>query len=661
MEKSQQGIKTIIIIDEAQNLPKDTLEELRMLSNLETDRDKLIQIILVGQLELEERLKYDELKQLAQRISIRYRLTPLTREETGAYVRHRLEVAGDGSSIKFMPRVLSRIHDLSKGIPRRINLICERALMAAYVDDEMKVSRKHLVRAIRSIEGEGDRISTVPVWLWPAIGCVVLIFATAWFAYQYKPKMALQSDITQPPQVAQVEKPAAVEQPIIQKSVSSSQDQSSAPSVSNLQPEVSPPTPIDKSSIQVNARVLPEPSPVPNSELKDPSVSSFQDQASSPESIASAPHPSPLTPKPPGAEAPVLRRPPGERVESLDEKKEAAPEPVTSNSKFGQSSAVTYADTTQNSELKDPSVSSPQDQASSPESIASAPHPSPLTPNPPGAEAPVLRLPPGERVESLDEMKEVVSLQPDVSTPAPLALSPEPLLLPIDEYYLTVDRDRNIAELWQGTAGGPLLRHHFKLDWRIMEGLYILGNDKQKGAFIFNPTLFQWGGYKLLNASALWSQVSGFVKDALIPVVVYSGNKLDKELLTEESLFIQKMVNTWADTWRNKDIKELMGFYSKTFSSYDINNESPRTYSKHELAEIRGRILATSSSITLLTSTPICIIDPQNSDLAIAVFKQEYNSNTYADQGIKVLYLRREGNYPEQPWKIVAKFFLPSE
>jgi general secretion pathway protein A len=221
MEKSQQGIKTIIIIDEAQNLPKDTLEELRMLSNLETDRDKLIQIILVGQLELEERLKYDELKQLAQRISIRYRLTPLTREETGAYVRHRLEVAGDGSSIKFMPRVLSRIHDLSKGIPRRINLICERALMAAYVDDEMKVSRKHLVRAIRSIEGEGDRISTVPVWLWPAIGCVVLIFATAWFAYQYKPKMALQSDITQPPQVAQVEKPAAVEQPIIQKSVSS--------------------------------------------------------------------------------------------------------------------------------------------------------------------------------------------------------------------------------------------------------------------------------------------------------------------------------------------------------------------------------------------------------------------------------------------------------
>jgi general secretion pathway protein A len=84
LNKSSQGIKTIIIIDEAQNLPKATLEELRMLSNLESDKEKLLQIILVGQLELEERLQYDEMKQLAQRITIRYRLTPLSSEETGA-------------------------------------------------------------------------------------------------------------------------------------------------------------------------------------------------------------------------------------------------------------------------------------------------------------------------------------------------------------------------------------------------------------------------------------------------------------------------------------------------------------------------------------------------------------------------------------------------
>ncbi len=239
MEKVEQGIKTIIIIDEAQNLPKDTLEELRMLSNLETDRDKLIQIILVGQLELEERLKYDELKQLAQRISIRYRLAPLTREETGAYVRHRLEVAGDGRSIRFMPRVLSRIHDLSQGIPRRINLICERALMAAYVDDETQVSRKHIVRAIRSIEGEGDRISTAPMWLWPAIGCAVLVFAAVWFTVSYKPQMALKSAITQPPAVT-ARKEVPVEPPPVAKV---EQEVVAATQSPVLSPQSSPSTP----------------------------------------------------------------------------------------------------------------------------------------------------------------------------------------------------------------------------------------------------------------------------------------------------------------------------------------------------------------------------------------------------------------------------------
>ena len=220
-----------------------------MLSNLETDRDKLIQIILVGQLELEERFKYDELKQLAQRISIRYRLTPLTREESGAYVRHRLEVAGDGSSIKFMPRVLSRIHDLSGGIPRRINLICERALMAAYVDDETQVSKKHLVRAIRSIEGEGDRISTTPVWLWPAIGGAVLVLATVWFAVSYQPSVKpMVAGSSAPAQIAQVEKSAP-------------QTAAPAPSAPSPKPNVSSPEPTAPSTPQERGGIKKNPEP----------------------------------------------------------------------------------------------------------------------------------------------------------------------------------------------------------------------------------------------------------------------------------------------------------------------------------------------------------------------------------------------------------------
>jgi hypothetical protein len=235
----------------------------------------------------------------------------------------------------------------------------------------------------------------------------------------------------------------------------------------------------------------------------------------------------------------------------------------------------------------------------------------------------------------------------------------EALLLPVNEFYLAVDRDENMAQLWQGSAAGPQLRHQFNLDWRIMEGLYILGNDEQKGAFIFNPTLFQWGGYKLLNASTLWSQVSGLVSGSLIPVVVYSSRNLDKDLLTEDTLSIRGMVDSWAEAWQARDLKGLMSFYSRTFTSYSIDNDMPQEYSRSELSDIRGRILGTSRYIKLNTSQPIAMVDPLNPDLAVAVFKQKYASNTYSDQGIKVLYLRREGVYPEHAWKIVAKFFLP--
>ena len=221
--------------------------------------------------------------------------------------------------------------------------------------------------------------------------------------------------------------------------------------------------------------------------------------------------------------------------------------------------------------------------------------------------------------------------------------------------------DKNIAQLWQGSASDPILKHEFELDWRIMEGLYILGSDKEKGAFIFNPILFQWGGYNLLNAAALWDQVEDHVTDTLVPVIVYSTDKLDKELLNRDIPTIRESISSWSQSWRDRDISALMGFYSRTFKSYSLDSNEPETYSLPQLREIRGRILGTSSYISLNTSSPVILTDPQNPDMAIALFRQEYMSNTYMDKGAKVLYFRREGNYPERPWKIVAKFFLPND
>src|SRR5947199_7918588 len=122
----------VLIIDEAQNLPLPVLEQIRILSNLETDKEKLLQIILVGQLNLQTLLRSPEMRQLDQRVSIRYELKPLDQETVAAYVAHRLTIAGGSAAVAFTAKALEQVHRLSGGIPRLINLICDRALLAGY-------------------------------------------------------------------------------------------------------------------------------------------------------------------------------------------------------------------------------------------------------------------------------------------------------------------------------------------------------------------------------------------------------------------------------------------------------------------------------------------------------------------------------------------------
>lgn len=176
------GEHAVLIVDESQNLSPRLLEQIRLLSNLETDREKLLQIILVGQLGLLDLLASPELKQLNQRVSVRYQLRPLTFQETCQYVYHRLMVAGDSSAVAMSSAALRRIHRFSGGVPRLINLACDRALLQGFVDHANQITAGRARRAIASLGDEAGRRRSTRRLRVPLVAAILLVagFTGGW-------------------------------------------------------------------------------------------------------------------------------------------------------------------------------------------------------------------------------------------------------------------------------------------------------------------------------------------------------------------------------------------------------------------------------------------------------------------------------------------------
>lgn len=153
LDQLHQGNDVVLLIDESQNLSMELLEEVRLLSNLETDQRKLLQIVLMGQPELRDLLDQTNLRQLRQRITVRYHLKPLTLEETDHYIQHRMHVAGANSRPVFNRGAVRGVFRYSKGIPRLINAVCDKTLLCGYVTGADKLTRSHVRRAVRELEG----------------------------------------------------------------------------------------------------------------------------------------------------------------------------------------------------------------------------------------------------------------------------------------------------------------------------------------------------------------------------------------------------------------------------------------------------------------------------------------------------------------------------
>ncbi|HEY2808589.1 MAG TPA: AAA family ATPase [Steroidobacteraceae bacterium] len=199
------GRRVVLVVDEAQNLSPEVLEQVRLLTNLETNTQKLLQIILIGQPELRELLGRNELRQLAQRVTGRYHLNPLSREETSAYVRHRLRVAGSTADI-FAPAALGEAYRLSEGVPRVINVISDRALLGAYTLDRHRVTGGLMRHAATEVFGR----RFAPRWLpWALTAGIAALLAIATIAlWQLQPWGAHATAAAAP--AAQPAAPAAV-------------------------------------------------------------------------------------------------------------------------------------------------------------------------------------------------------------------------------------------------------------------------------------------------------------------------------------------------------------------------------------------------------------------------------------------------------------------
>ena len=212
LDSHQAGRKAILIIDEAQNLAVDVLEQLRLLTNLETNQRKLLQIILLGQPELLSLLGQQELRQLSQRVTARFHLDALNSREVAEYIQHRITVAG-GNQPLFTTASVRRIYRISGGIPRLINLICDRALLGAYVENQPRVNPAIVTKAAQEVLGQSDSRTSKPriKKSMALLGALLLILGGMVFiSEQYTP---IPITTPTPPQVPQLSPSADIQPP----------------------------------------------------------------------------------------------------------------------------------------------------------------------------------------------------------------------------------------------------------------------------------------------------------------------------------------------------------------------------------------------------------------------------------------------------------------
>jgi len=207
--ENRAGRTVVLVIDEAQNLQAEVLEEIRLLSNLETETDKLVQIVLVGQPELAATLSRPDLRQLSQRITVRYHLKPMSAADTTEYINHRLRVAGHAGHELFEPRAVREIWRFSRGYPRLINVVCDRALLVGFAGESRRITAGMIRQAIAELGRESRSSGAGRGGRWLFAGCLLVALAVAGYLYLQQGAVPLAEETAAPGQTSAAELPVA--------------------------------------------------------------------------------------------------------------------------------------------------------------------------------------------------------------------------------------------------------------------------------------------------------------------------------------------------------------------------------------------------------------------------------------------------------------------
>nr|WCC90911.1 hypothetical protein [Desulfobacteraceae bacterium] len=645
IDEIRMGRPAIVIVDEAQNLRNKTLEKLRLLSNLETEKRKLFKIILVGQPELEDRLRHKEFFPLFQRITVRYSLDPLSKRHMMAYVRHRVRVASLRHDMDIFPsHVLKLIYEKTNGIPRIVNILCDRTLAAAYKDESEKIKPHHVKMALVSITGNhrpiyANKKNANPLLF--ILLCLLTLLLTGGvyiFGFQF-----IQSYLSKPDEVTH----------------------SAHELNTHIPPKKHENIKLPQKVTQVTLKPIGESPTIPTRKQTDASPKGSQrhhektdDQMG--QNLSISVRKPPMEPtnkllstinqlKSKNNDVSKHNPDPNEKLRDNDNHAiDAVRHSTSQNKKIIQTNV--HAQTQKQEVIKvlieEPTLSQPQTHSQKESQMDQD-----------KVKEPTLSQ---SQIHSQKESQmDQDSTKPESDSQK--GLPSEILSVPPDGIVMTINTHLKQAVIWKGTIGLPEQIDHLSMSWQVRDGVYLLGKDTHKKPFLFHPRLFstevdQW------IPKAFWEKVSHVHAPFIIPVIVGAGKYQNIKMKRQERM-IRKKIDAWVDSWRNRDIETFMSLYAKThIVAYQLH-QKPDILTWDDFYSQQKPLFIHTKYLSLLISEPICILETDRPNMAIAVFSQRLLMDQVTSESIQVLYFQNtqnqneigpNGSFSTMGWKIYA-------